>query len=86
MIDMKRKKWRNKKFRECSMFIFLSLIHYFYRSFWQNHQRIFEPRREKTGYLHMRKQRRRSEADQRLCFRYVDSAIPILSKSEVSSR
>ena len=26
------------------------------------------------------------EADQRLCFRYVDSAIPLLSKSEISSR
>ena len=25
------------------------------------------------------------EADQRLCFRYVDSIIPILSKSEISS-
>ena len=26
------------------------------------------------------------EADQRLCFRYIDSAIPLLSKSEISSR
>ena len=25
------------------------------------------------------------EADQRLCFRYTDSAIPVLSKSEISS-
>ena len=25
------------------------------------------------------------EADQRLCFRYIDSAIPLLSKSEISS-
>ena len=25
------------------------------------------------------------EADQRLCFRYMDSVIPILSKSEISS-
>ena len=25
------------------------------------------------------------EADQRLCFRYIDSTIPLLSKSEVSS-
>ena len=25
------------------------------------------------------------EADQRLCFRYMDSAIPLLSKSEISS-
>ena len=49
---------------------------------------IIEPRREKTGFLHMRKQRRRSasryrEADQRLCFRYTDSTIPVLPKSEI---
>ena len=25
------------------------------------------------------------EADQHLCFRYIDSAIPLLSKSEISS-
>ena len=25
------------------------------------------------------------EADQRLCFRYMDSAIPLLPKSEISS-
>ena len=25
------------------------------------------------------------EADQRLCFRYIDSATPLLSKSEISS-
>ena len=25
------------------------------------------------------------EADQRLCFRYTDSTIPLLSKSEISS-
>ena len=33
-----------------------------------------EPRYEKTGFLHIRKQTR--EADQRLCFRYTDSTIP----------
>ena len=27
----------------------------------------------------------RGEADQRLCFRYIDSTIPVLSKSEISS-
>ena len=42
---------------------------------------LFEPRHEKTGFLPVRKQRRRSasqlcEADQRLCFRYSDSTIP----------
>ena len=26
-----------------------------------------------------------SEADQRLCFRYIDSTIPLLSKSRISS-
>ena len=40
--------------------------------------------------LHMRKQsadqlRGNREADQRLCFRYLDSSIPFLSKSEISS-
>ena len=29
--------------------------------------------------------RRDREADQRLCFRYIDSKIPQLSKSEISS-
>ena len=42
-----------------------------------------EPRREKTGFLHVRKQRR--ETDQRLCFRLTDGTIPLLSKSEISS-
>ena len=54
--------------------------------------KLSEPRGEKTGFLHMRKQRRRSaslrgnrEADQRLCFRYSDITIPLLPKSEISS-
>ena len=38
-----------------------------------------ELRREKTGFLHNR------EADQRLCFRYIDSTIPLLPKYEMSS-
>ena len=51
---------------------------------------IFEPCREKTGFLHMRKQdadqiRGNREADQRLCFRYSDSTIPLLPKSEIPS-
>ena len=40
-----------------------------------NSNKIFEVRHEKTGFLDMRKQRRRSalrEADQRLCFCYMD--------------
>ena len=32
-----------------------------------------EPHREKTGFLHVRKQRR--ETDQRLCFRFTDSTF-----------
>ena len=56
----------------------------------------FEPYREKTGFLHMRKicicknkdadqLRGNREADQRLCFRYTDicSTIPLLPKSEI---
>ena len=50
----------------------------------------FEPRHEKTNILHIRKQRRNQlhgnrEADQHLCFRYLDSTIPLLPKSEISS-
>ena len=55
-----------------------------------------EPRYEKTGFFHMRKQRPRSvtaqlisafvfSADQRLYVRYTDSTIPQLPKSEISS-
>ena len=50
-----------------------------------------EPRRKKTGFLHMRKNkdadqlRGNREADQRLCFRYIDSTMPLVSKSEISS-
>ena len=47
----------------------------------------YEPRCEKPGFLNMRKKdadqlRGNSEADQRLCFRYTDSTIPLLSKYE----
>ena len=47
----------------------------------------FEPRREKNGFLHMRKQRLRSASllHQRLCFLYIDSTIPLLSTYEISS-
>ena len=52
----------------------------------------YEPYYEKTGFLHMRKQRRRSasllcncEADQHLCFRYMDNTIFLLSKFTISS-
>ena len=49
-------------------------------------QVTIEPRHETTGFLHMRKQRRRSASRyQRLCFRYTDSTLPLLPKSEISS-
>ena len=33
----------------------------------------------------VRKPEGKREADQRLCFRYIDSTIPLLSKYEISS-
>ena len=41
--------------------------------------------REKTGFLHMRKQCGNREADRRLCFRYTDSTIPLLPIYEITS-
>ena len=54
------------------------------------HNTTFEPRHEKTGFLPRGKQgadqlRSNCEADQHLCFRYKDSTIPLLSKSEICS-
>ena len=52
---------------------------------------LIEPRREKTDFLHICENkgadqlRGDREADQRLCFRYIDSTIPLLSKYEISS-
>ena len=47
---------------------------------------LFEPRHEETGFLYMRKQRHGNrEADQRLCFRYMASTIPLLPKNKISS-
>ena len=46
---------------------------------------------EKTNNLRMRKNKdadqlhRNREADQRLCFRYMDSTLPLLLKSDISS-
>ena len=37
----------------------------------------------KPVFLHMRKQNGNCAADQRLCFRYTDSIIPLLSKSKI---
>ena len=49
-----------------------------------------EPRREKPAFCICENKdadqlRGNREADQRLCFRYIDSTIPLLSKSEISS-
>ena len=47
---------------------------------------ICKPPREKTNDLHMRRQRRRSASRyQRLCFRFLDSTIPLLPKYKISS-
>ena len=52
---------------------------------------IYEPRHEKTGFLHIGENkdadqlRGNREADQRLLFRYTDNTIPLLPKSEFSS-
>ena len=50
----------------------------------------YEPRHETNGCLHMRNKdadqlRGNREANQRLCFRYTESTIPLLPKSEISS-
>ena len=52
---------------------------------------IYEPHPEKTSFLHNAKNKGAGElcdnhtADQYLCFRYLDSTIPLFPKSEVSS-
>ena len=47
---------------------------------------LFGPPHGKINNMHRRKQRRSNcEADQHLCFRYMDSKIPLLSKSKISS-
>ena len=54
------------------------------------HVVLYEQRREKTGFLHLCENkdadqlRGNREADQRL-FCYIDSTIPLLPKSEISS-
>ena len=49
---------------------------------------IIEPRNEKTGICENKdadQLRSNCAAGQRLCFRYIDTTIPVLSKSEISS-
>ena len=50
----------------------------------------YEPRPEKTGFFICENKdadqlRGNREADQRLCFRYRDSTIPLIPKSKISS-
>ena len=53
--------------------------------------RLNEPRGEKTVFFAYAKKKGADqlhdnrEADQRFCFRYTDSTIPLLPKSEISS-
>ena len=53
--------------------------------------RKYKPSHKKTGFLHLCENKdadqlhRNREADQRLCFRYSDSTIPLLPKSKISS-
>ena len=52
--------------------------------------RLYEPRHEKTNICICENKdadqlRGNREADQRLCFRYINSTIPLLSKSKISS-
>ena len=51
--------------------------------------KLYEPHREKTGFCLGENKgadqlRGNREADQRLCFRYSDSTIPLLLKSKIS--
>ena len=52
--------------------------------------KLIEPRREKPAFCICENKdadqlRGNREADQRLCFRYTDSTIPLLPKSGISS-
>ena len=51
---------------------------------------VFEPCREKTSFLRIQNKgpdqlRGNHEADQPLCFRFMDNTITLLPKSEISS-
>ena len=51
---------------------------------------VFEPGDEKPAFCIWENKdadqlRGNRKADQRLCFRYIDSTFPLLSKSEISS-
>ena len=53
-------------------------------------RRVFEPRHEKTNICLCKNKdadqlRGNREADQRLCFCYIDSTIPLLPKSLITS-
>ena len=74
---------RHHASRFCSTFYFVSIITCMWKSF------SYEPHYEKTAFCICVNKvadqlRGKSEADQRLCFRYTDSTIPLLPKSEIS--
>ena len=65
------------------------------KNFQNNYSKLsakqYDLRHEKTCFLHMLEQRHdqlhgNSPADLRLCLSYIDRAIPLLPKSEISSR
>ena len=53
----------------------------------------YEPQHEKTGFLHIQKndveqlrgKSKYRKDDQRLCFSYTDSTIPLLPRSEITN-
>ena len=60
--------------------------HYF--SYFCSKHSLIEPRYEKTGFFAFTKTKTEisfAVTDQRLCFRYTDSTIPLLPKTEISS-
>ena len=46
---------------------------------------VYRPDNMDETVQHTDQLRGNHEADQRLCFRYIDSTIPLLSKSEISN-
>ena len=88
---------REKNCLQCfrTGFLMTWIICHSFIIFWMHYSMVLlfslkEPRHEKTGFLHMLKKDAdqlcgNHEADQHLCFRYTDSAIPLLPKPEISS-
>ena len=45
---------------------------------------LYEPRCERAGFLHAKTKTQIIEADRCICFRYIDSTIPLLPEPEIS--